>query len=267
MQRINHAVFSSRRTSAEVRLRSTSMFLGKNSSSSSSSLFECCHANTIGWIASDGLLKQHTRPGWTLSPLALSCANDLAWASPLALSPLAKMCLGVGLTCDSIVTHTHTQSYACTLSACFVAAEVICDLSLLSIDFFSYFPSSLLHLHLSSTFSLLMFLFLFLAPGLLSSAHLSFTGFLILRVFISSPGTLDSFFPSLRRNRLNSISDRHQLLVKEVDVQRHWTFSLLCWSAPLHWLCTAIGRECSLSITTTHNQKNMHAMKRGTDLR
>lgn len=114
VQRINHTVFSSRRSSAEVRLRSTSVFLGKYSSSSSSSLFECCHANTIGWIASDGLLKQHTRPGWTLSPLALSCANDLAWARPLALSPLAKMCLGVGLTCDSTVTHKHTHTHRVT---------------------------------------------------------------------------------------------------------------------------------------------------------
>lgn len=104
----------------------------------------------MGWIASDCLLKQHTLD-LDISPLALRCANDLAWARPLTLSPLARVCLGVSLTCDSTATHTHTHSYARTLSACSKPAEVICDLSLLCchltrIDFFSYFPSSLLHL-------------------------------------------------------------------------------------------------------------------------
>lgn len=81
------------------------------SSSSSSSLFECCYANAVVQSTQRNnaeLAGLHLIVCWSnildlgVSPLALRCAR------PLTLSPLAKVCLGVSLTCDSTITHTHT---------------------------------------------------------------------------------------------------------------------------------------------------------------
>lgn len=90
------------------------------------------------YCISDCLHKQHA--GLQNISISIRCANDIARTRLLTLFPLAKVWIGISLTCD---THVHYR--------CSVPTEVICVLSFLRchltpIDFFSYFPSSALHL-------------------------------------------------------------------------------------------------------------------------
>lgn len=186
-----------------------------------------------------------------MSPLPLRCANDIAWTRLLTLSPLARVWIGISLTCDSTGTHTYTQTHVHYRLApyrlrWFVTSPSFAAISLVLI-------SSLIFLHLSSTCFLPSFLFLSGTRPVLHRPHLfqfssssDFPSPLLWLIYL--------FFSSLCRHRLNSISDRHRLLWRSSVFE---VFSLVLWSVPVHWACKARWESTCLMSHVTHTHTHL----------